>query len=234
VPFPSGDFVAAVSTYDLTVPTQSPSPDVVVYSVRDRTLYRNLSKGYTTQYEYLIAQAVTISLDAPGRVIGVAPDGNHVVAFVRRERGRNLAFFNVLEGKLEREAPLPGIDQELSPSYSADGKRVYFSGVANGNFDIFAYDLASGAVTDITRDAAYDTAPTESPDGKWVYYSSTSGNYTKLFRVDPANPSVKEQVTFGDWNDDDPFVSPDGKRLFFTSDRDGGIYNIFSVDLSDL
>jgi hypothetical protein len=233
VPFPSGDFVAAVSTYDLTVPTLNASPDVVIYDVRHRKLYKNLSKGYTTRYEYLIAQAVTISLDSPGRVVGVAPDGNHVVAFVRRERGRYLAFFNVLEGKLEREVPFPGIDQELSPSYSADGKRIYFSGVANGNFDIFSYDLASGAVTDITRDAAYDTAPTPSPDGKWVYYSSTSGNFTKLFRVDPANPSVKEQVTFGEWNDDDPFVSPDGKRLFYTSDRDGGIYNIFSADLAD-
>jgi hypothetical protein len=232
VPFPSGDFVAAVSTYDLTVPTLNASPDVVVYSVRDRKLYRNLSKGYTTRYEYLVAQAVTISLDAPGRVVGVAPDGNHVVAFVRRERGRDLAFFNVLEGKLEREVPFPGVDQELAPSYSADGKKVFFSGVANGNFDIFAYDIASGSVTNVTRDAAYDTAPTGSPDGKWIYYSSTAGNFTKIFRVDPNNPSVKEQVTFGDWNDDDPFVAPDGGRLFYTSDRDGGIYNIFSADLS--
>ncbi|HSS45700.1 MAG TPA: hypothetical protein VLO07_10190, partial [Thermoanaerobaculia bacterium] len=38
-------------------------------------------------------------------------------------------------------------------------------------------------------------------------------------------------VTYGDWNDEDPSLSPDGKRLFFTSDRDGGIYNIYSVDV---
>jgi hypothetical protein len=232
VPFPSGDFMAAVSTYDLSVPTINPSPDVVVFSVRDRKLFRNLSKGYTTRYEYLIAQAVTISLDEAGRTVGVSPDGNHIAAFVRRERGRNLAFFNVLAGKLEREVPFPGIDQELSPSYSPDGKKVVFSGVANGSFDIYAYDLASGSVTNATRDSAYDSAPTYSPDGKWIYYSSTTGTFAKIFRVDATNPSVKEQVTFGDWNDEDAFVSPDGARLYFTSDRDAGVYNIFSVDLS--
>jgi len=232
VPFPSGDFVAAMSTYDLSVPTLNASPDLVVFSVRDRKLYRNLSKGYTTRYEYMIAQAVTISLDAPGRSIGVSPDGNHVAAFVRRERGRNLALFNVLSGKLEREVSFPGIDQQLAPSYSPDGKKVVFAGVSNGTFDIYSYDLASGATTNVTRDAAYDAAPTYSPDGKWIYYSSISGTSSKIFRVDSSNPAVKEQVTFGDWNDDDPFVSPDGTRLYFTSDRDADVYNIFSLDLT--
>lgn len=232
VPFPSGDFMAAISTYDLTVPVLNASPDVVVFSVKDRKLFRNLSKGYTTRYEYTIAQAVTISLDSAGRSIGVSPDGNHVVAFVRRERGRSLAFFNVLAGKLEREVPFPGIDQELAPSYSPDGKKVVFAGIANGNFDIFTYDLDSGTVTNVTRDAAYDAAPTYSPDGKWIYYSSTSGTVSKIFRVDPSNPSVKEQVTFGDWNDDDPFIAPDNSRLYYTSDRNSDIYNIYSTDLA--
>src|SRR5205814_7731049 len=39
------------------------------------------------------------------------------------------------------------------------------------------------------------------------------------------------QVTYGPGNDEDPAVSPDGKRVFFTSDRDLGIYNIYSVNV---
>jgi len=232
VPFPSGDFVAAISTYDLTVPTSVASPDVVVFSVRDRKLFRNLSKGYTTRYEYVIAQAVTLSLDSPGRALAVSPDGNHVAVFVRRERGRVLAFFNVLSGKLEREVPFAEIDQELAPSYSPDGKKIVFCGVSKGAFDIYTYDLETGQVANATRDAAYDAAPAYSPDGKWIYYSSTAGTYAKIFRVDSSNPSRKEQVTFGDWNDEDVVVSPDNGRIFFTSDRDAGILNIFSIDLS--
>ena len=34
-------------------------------------------------------------------------------------------------------------------------------------------------------------------------------------------------------NDEDAAVSPDGKRLFFSSDRNGGIYNVYSVDLAN-
>jgi WD40-like Beta Propeller Repeat len=222
-PFPSGDFLGAVSTYDQ-------NPDVVVFSSRDRKLFANLTKGYTTKYEYLVSQFVTISATEPGRSLGVSPDGNHIVAFVRRERGRNLALFNVLKKSLEREIPLP-VDQQLSPSYSPDGKSIVFSAVDKGHSNIFVYNLESGKLSNATQDDAWDAAPTYSPDGKWIYYSSKSQDYNKIFRVDAANPSRREQITFGDFNDVDSFVSPDGSRLYFSSDRDGGVYNIFSLDL---
>ncbi len=224
VPFPSGDFLGAVSTYD-------ENADVVVFSSRDRRLFRNLTKGYTTKYEYLVAQFVTISATEPGRAIGVSPDGNHMVAFVRRERGRNIGIFNVLTKKLEREIPI-SVDQELSPSYSPDGQSIVFSAVDKGSSNIFVYHLDTGKMDNATQDDAWDVAPTFSPDGKWIYYSSKRQDYNKIFRVDASNPSVREQVTFGDFNDVDSSLSADGSRLYFSSDRDGGVYNIFSLDLN--
>ena len=222
-PFPSGDFLGAVSTYD-------ENADLVVFSSRDRRLFRNLTKGYTTKYEYLVAQFVTISATEPGRAVGVSPDGNHMVAFVRRERGRNIALFDVLTKKLEREIPLP-VDQELSPSFSPDGQSIVFSAVDKGRSNIFVYHLDTGKLDNATQDDAWDVAPTFSPDGKWIYYSSKSQDYNKIFRVDASNPAVREQITFGDFNDVDSSLSADGSRLYFSSDRDGGVYNIFSLDL---
>ena len=49
----------------------------------------------------------------------------------------------------------------------------------------------------------------------------------------PGVSGSREQVTYGDSNDEDAAVSPDGKRLFFTSDRNGGVYNVYSVDLEN-
>ncbi len=46
------------------------------------------------------------------------------------------------------------------------------------------------------------------------------------------DPAKVEQVTWGDGNDEDPAFSPDGKRLYFASSRDGGIYNIYGQDLA--
>jgi dipeptidyl aminopeptidase/acylaminoacyl peptidase len=73
--------------------------------------------------------------------------------------------------------------------------------------------------------------PTYSPDGQWIYYSSVHGTKAKIYRLHADAPESREQVTYGDWNDEDPAISPDGKKLFFTSDRDGGIYNIYSINL---
>ena len=157
VPFPSGDFLGAVSTYDQNA-------DLVVFSSRDRSLFRNLTKGYTTKYEYLVSQFVTISATEPGRSLGVSPDGNHIVAFVRRERGRNIALFNVLTKTLEREIPVP-VDQSLSPSYSPDGQSIVFSAVEKGHSNIYVYHLDTGAFVDATQDDSWDVAPTFSPDG---------------------------------------------------------------------
>jgi hypothetical protein len=224
VPFPSGDFIAAVSTY-------KENADVIILSTRDRKLYRALSKGYTTRYEYLVAQEVTTSISDTGRSLAVSPDGNFVAAFVRRERGRDLVLFDVLKGGIAREIRIP-LDHCLAPSFSPDGKSVVFAALSQGKSDIYRYDLDNGTIANATRDAAFDEAPVYSRDAKWIYYTSTSGAFAKIFRVDASNPALKEQVTFGEWNDEDASFSVDGSRLFFTSDRDGGVYNIYSVDLS--
>ena len=55
--------------------------------------------------------------------------------------------------------------------------------------------------------------------------------YNKVFRIDLASPGSRYEVTTGESNENDPTYSPDGKRLYFTSDRSGP-ENIFSLDLA--
>jgi hypothetical protein len=61
-----------------------------------------------------------------------------------------------------------------------------------------------------------------SPDGNWLIYSSVGEQYAKLYRLNLANHSERFQITTGDWNDIDAYYSPDGKRLFFASDKQTG------------
>jgi hypothetical protein len=128
--------------------------------------------------------------------------------------------------------PMPGIDQQLNPAFSPDGTKIVFHGVQGGHADIFLFDLQAKTITNLTQDDAFDFAPTYSPDGKWIYYSGVQGTTAKIFRFQPGVSGSREQITYGDWNDEDASVSPDGKRLYFTSDRDGGIYNIYSINLT--
>ncbi|MEP6768787.1 MAG: hypothetical protein ABJC61_08965, partial [Acidobacteriota bacterium] len=221
--YPSGDFIVALSTY-------KEDADVIVLSTRDRKIYKNLTKGYTTQYEYLVSQWVTTGPQS-GPDVGVSPDGNTVAVFARRERGRDLLLLNALTGGIRERVEMPDLDQQLNPSFSSDGNLVVFRALRGGRSDIFSYDLGSRALTNLTDDDAWDFSPAFSQDGRWIYYSSIRGTKSKIFRFHPESPDSREQITYGDWNDEDPSLSPDGKRLFFTSDRDTGIYNIYSINL---
>jgi Tol biopolymer transport system component len=222
--YPSGDFVAAISTY-------KEDADVVLMSTRERKLYKNLTKGYTTAYEYLVAQWVTTGPQI-GADLAISPDGNSVAVFARRERGRDLLLLNALDGGIRERVEMPGVDQQLSPAFSPDGRTIVFRAMREGKADIYAYDLNTRTITNLTRDdEASDFAPTYSPDGKWIYYCSVRGTKSKIHRMRADVPDSREQVTYGDWNDEDPALSPDGKKLFFTSDRDAGIYNIYSINL---
>ena len=221
--YPSGDFVAAMSTY-------KEDADVVVMSTRERKLYKNLTKGYTTNYEYLVSQWVTTGPQS-GADIAVSPDGNTVAVFARRERGRDLLLLNALTGGIRERIEMPELDQQLNPSFSADGMLVAFRAMRNGRSDIYTYNLATRALANLTDDDAFDFSPVFSRDGKWIYYTSVRGTKSKIFRFHPDSPESREQITYGEWNDEDPSLSPDGKRLFFTSDRDAGIYNISSINL---
>jgi Tol biopolymer transport system component len=221
---PSGDLVAAVSATRGDV-------DVVLFDAEKRLFIRNLTKGYSNEYQYLIAQEMQIGR-LMGRDISFSPDGNTIAVFAKREKGRSLLLLDVLNGGIREMIDMPDIEQQLAPSWSPDGRKVAFSGWRNGHFDIFAIDLESREIVNLTDDELFDGAPIYSPDGRSLILVSVIGDgYAKIFRMDFDKPGQRFQLTGGESNENDPIYSPDGKRIYFTSDRDGRD-NIFSLDLA--
>jgi Tol biopolymer transport system component len=212
-PSPSGDLVVGFTTYKEDI-------DLALLNIPERKLLKNLTAGYTNRYEYPVVQSFTAAA-VMGRDVAWAPDGDQVALFVKKERGRNLLILNPLTGEIVRSITM-AVEQQLSPTYSRDGRRIAFAGILGNQSDLFLYDLESGAVTNVTNDAFFDGAPVFSPDGKWLYYSSVGEQYAKIYRLNLDNPSERYQLTSGDWNDVDAYFSPDGKRLFFASDKQTG------------
>jgi hypothetical protein len=219
---PSGDLVAALGN-------PAGKLDVLLFDSRERRLLRNLTKGWSTDYQHLTAQFATANRRM-GSDLAFSPDGNWVAAFARREAGRSLLLVDVVNGGVDRVIDVP-VQQPFSPAWSPDGRSIAFSGNTEGHFDIFLLDLESGQTRNLTADQRFDGGPAFSPDGRSLYYSSEVGEFAKLFRLDLADPAQRRQITRGEATDRDPTLSRDGKTLFFTSDRNG-FDNIYSLDLA--
>jgi hypothetical protein len=219
---PSGDLVATFSV-------QRGDIDVVLFDAKTRRQLRNLSSGIQTEYEYLVAQQLTVSRRV-GRDLAFSPDGNFLAAFARRNEGRILLLFDVLKGGIVRKIKMD-VEQQVGLAWSPDGKKIAFSGNRNGVFDIFLVDLESEAVEQLTNDAIYDGGPAFSPDGKSLVFTSFIGEHGKLVRIDLGSPTDRFQLTTGESHEKDVTYSPDGRRIYFTSDRNGAD-NIWSLDLT--
>jgi WD40 repeat protein len=222
---PSGDLVASFSAYHGKV-------DVVLFDARKRTFIRNLTKPFSSKYQYLVAQELELGRRL-GRDLSFSPDGNTIAVFAKREKGRSLMLLDAVNGGIRRIIDMEEIEQQMAPCFSPDGKKVAFSGTKDGKFDIFILDLDSDTITRVTDDDIFDGAPAFSPDGRSIVLVSVVGAaaHAKVFRIDLEKPGVRIPVTTGDTNENDPVYSPDGKRVYFTSDR-GGRENIYSVDLA--
>ncbi len=216
---PSGELIAALTN-------RYEDLDVVIISAKDGKVFRNLTKGFTNRFEYPVYGAFQGKKD-----LTWSPEGDRVAFFARRENERVLLIYDAVRGDLDRMLSLPGVDDELSPAWSPDGKTIAFEGNKAGQVDLFTYDLDTAEIKNVTQDEFYDGNPAWSPDGAQILYNRRINASEKIFMVDAHDPSRKIQITFGDSLDIQPSFSRDGKSVWYTSDADGGIFNLYTLSL---
>ncbi|HEX9723932.1 MAG TPA: hypothetical protein VGC53_06580 [Vicinamibacteria bacterium] len=221
-PSPSRELVAVLS-YN----RRDAELDVVLISGRDGSVIRNLTPGYSGDFEYipLVGQDAFL-----GSAIAWTADGQQVAFFGRYQKRRALVMVNVLTAEVERRYEMQ-LDRAAFPNFSPDGKYVYFSALQEGVGDIFRMDLATEEVVNITQDEFADKFPVVDPEGEWLYYSRRISGHDKLYRLPLNDPSKKEQLTFGPFDDAAPTFSLDGRLLFHVSNEDDNIFNLRSLNL---
>ncbi len=116
-----------------------------------------------------------------------------------------------------------GVPQKLTTAgtsylhgFSPDGKFLVFTGLRNGDFDIYRIPVDGGGETRLTKSAGLDDGSEYSPDGKFIYFNSTRNGLMNCWRM-KADGSDPEQLTDDEFNNWFPHVSPDGKRIVFIS-----------------
>jgi TolB protein len=109
---------------------------------------------------------------------------------------------------------------EYSPSYSADGHWVVFTGEHAGQADIYRIHPDGSGLQQLTDDPAFDDQGALSPDGRTLAFMSTRGGGTANIWLMDLSSKAFTNLTRHHSGNFRPSWSPDGRWIAFTSDRD--------------
>jgi hypothetical protein len=146
-----------------------------------------------------------------------------------------LYFFDIKNRKIVGKHYFKNMVGILSPAWSADGKKIVFSGLNfSGSNDLYIFDTQTEELVQLTNDFYDDIEPSWSPDGNFIVFSSdrTDTGPQWAYNIFILNISTGEifYITYGRQKDLAPVFSPDGNYIAFTSDRDISI-NIYLAEI---
>ena len=142
---------------------------------------------------------------------------------------------------VSREIEIPDVDEIMHPTWAPDGHAICFTGMHHGITDLFVYDLQVNRLRQLTRDVYADLQPSWSPDGRRIAFSTDrfSSNLTTLAfgpytlaSIDPESGAVQQISTTTEGKHINPQWAPDGRSIYFISDRDG-IPNIYRTTVGE-
>lgn len=120
-----------------------------------------------------------------------------------------------------------------NPALSPDGTKVAFEINRASSRGLALLDRASGKIDTLIAASGFEQVytPTFSPDGNTLAFSWwRTGGYRDIWTLDLRTRELL-QITSDRSVDMEPRYSPDGKYLYFVSDR-SGVHNLYAYDLA--
>jgi eukaryotic-like serine/threonine-protein kinase len=165
-----------------------------------------------------------------------SPDGERI-AFASTRGGGGIFIMGATGESVRRIS-----DTGFNPSWSPDGKRIAYSSDSffeptsrNGFGAIWIIDLASGERRQLLEESIFDAVqPQWSPGGsRLAFWGIDDGGRREIFTVavdDPRAVALRVPTEEGiNWN---PIWSPDGRFLYYASDRNGTM-NLWRIAIDE-
>jgi TolB protein len=151
-----------------------------------------------------------------------APDGTHLAYAHSDEKGTDI-FVATLGQRTAQRLTVGRFADNLSPTYSPDGRRIAFISTRAGPPQLYVMG-ADG--TDQELLAPFDFgvtgpsyAPEWSPDGGSVVFHREVSGTPQVFVLTVAGQKLRQITSQG--RNEDATWAPDGRHLCFVSDRSG-------------
>ncbi len=120
-----------------------------------------------------------------------------------------------------------------APGWSADGKVIFVSGIRKpdaaylqGDSEIYAIDLATGAISPLTDRHGPDTGPEVSPDGRWIAYTGYdqrqyTNHLSSLYLMDSSGGRRRLWVGALPSSPSNVAWAPDGSGVYYSMQEEG-------------
>ncbi len=147
----------------------------------------------------------------------ISPDGQWI-AFVSDQTGEDEIYLLKPGGNAEpQRLTTNGYCYKYQPKWSPDSKKLVWS---NKNVEVRYIDVDSKAMTLVDRGNRGDIRNYEwSPDSRYITYSKNNDQSISQVWVYSLEENQSRAVTPGEYDDYDPTFDPDGKYLFYLSNR---------------
>lgn len=214
---PDGNYVTFLSERDLL------SIDLFLADARTGKIIRKLSSksksGHIDEYNF-IESAGAWSPDSKKFAFSVFSAGVNKLVIVDVSNGRTLST----------EA-MGDVEEFSNITWSPNGTDVAFSGLREGQNDLFQFNLNSKLLTQLTNDKYSDYHPSYSKDGRSIVFSTDRTTFDRstnsvditlnMALIDLSSKTVTDLPVFDGANNLNPQYSADNKSIYFLSNRDG-------------
>lgn len=167
-----------------------------------------------------------------------SPDGQSIAIVVYDKGNNEISILDPDNGHERQRIAIPVVGAINDLAWSPDGKTIAFSGLAGGISDLYTVDVATKQIVQLTNDREAQIHPAWSPDGRTLAFTTDAGDQTdfrvlqfgpmRLATMDVATRRIALLPHAGDGKDMNPQYAPDGRTIYFVSDRDG-ISDIYAI-----
>ena len=159
-----------------------------------------------------------------------SPDSKRF-AFSVFNKGRNrMLIVEVPGGRVLQEVSMGKAEQFSNLTWSPNGNEIAFQGMANGQPDLYVYNLQTKKIAQLTNDKYSDYQPAFSHDGKKMVFATDRTTYDQspgqtitfnLAELELATGVITNIKVFNGANNLNPQYSANNQYIYFLSDRDG-------------
>ena len=204
--------VLFTSAHSIQAPNWTPDGKYLIYN----------SKGHLFRFDLESNEIQPVNTG-----FAIQNNNDHVLSFdgsllgishhLEEENGQSTIYYLPSSGdSMPVRVTKPGKGASYLHGWSPDNKTMIFTGDRNGQYDIYAVDVETGAETQLTDQATLDDGSEYSPDGEHILFNSARSGKMHIWRMNKDGTN-QQQLTFDEYNDWFPHVSPDGEWIVFLS-----------------